>query len=327
MEMNDRFEDEIWEAMWAARLPPPEKVTPERDVLPDSPREPGPAQPSTPSPSPPPHHLVDSRQTEVPAIFLPPGLGRTPQQIAAAAELNAAVTARARQQEEAERARRARLAASIEETGDLGNHGGRPDVSGRQGSRRSERQNQQPQYPRTSPQQSDFPHAAALMPMPISTPIFPHPETTLQALRSSSPSGSLSTNPIQQEPSSSPQQLANNDSGNALGHFGDSIFAHMMNELISREVLPRGAYRQVPLPSTRPIPFGMEFLFYGELVGPDHWLFSKARDPWSQVRAVRSARNGIIVGWQDSHAPRAGGVYLFPTPGQSGEPSRGRRRR
>lgn len=328
MERNEQFEDELWARMSGQFLPVHDRSDQGFFTAPNPPGEPGPAEPNRASPNPL-YQPTVADQLELQVNFLPPGHGRTPQQIAAARELRAAVSARARQQEEAERAGRAQLAAPAGHTADRGFGDGDGDGGYTKGSgpehHSSYDLHQQPTEPHDTSTHFDA------SPAPIGSS--PTPRSILSSPDIHAFTAPLSNINLQQTSTQGLQQPLN--SGNAVqNHLGDSIFNQMMNDLIGSGRAANMVYRQVRLPSNRPTPFGREFLYYAEWVERDHWLYASAREPRSVLRMIRNARNGEFVGWQDSESRRLGGIHLLPTEnrgrwvpedGNLGEPSGGHR--
>jgi hypothetical protein len=330
MEMNEGFEHETWGAMSGESRAPHSRIPQEGDTFTSSPGPPGPAQPSSPSQNAPQLHTTRPHPTEQPATFLPPGYARTAEQRAAAATFNAAVAARARQQGEAGRARQAHLnqlnSRSINEEVDEGD-------SGRE-TRTIEVYRQQIGSQGSPVHVTGCPGPAGLNQMPAQMPAVPDPQTYQQPYHLAPLPVPANASGYQQPSVHGPQQPGNSANSAVQYHQGDSIFNEMMNNLIADGRAGHATYRQVQLRSNRPTPFGREFLYCGEWVSSDHWLFSKARVQSSLIRAIRNARNGDLVGWYDSESFRPGKLHLFPTEnqgrwvpegGQSGERSRGRR--
>lgn len=266
--------------------------------------------------------------------FLPPGQGRTPQQVAAAERLRAAVAARAREQVEAARAQQhTGLAAVPEETvhqlaeeGEAG-HAQPPGPEQYQG---HDLHPQQVQHEAATVHQGGFP---GVLLDPMLMPTFAHPQTYQQFMSPAPFSAPPNTGELQDHAAETTQQPLSNSDNTVHTHTGDSIFNQMMNDLIASGRAENESYRQVRLPLDRAVPFGREFLYYAEWLGPEHWLADRAVQRWSALRAVRNARTADLVGWQDSHASRPGGIYLFPTEnlgrwasggGEAGASSRGR---
>lgn len=315
MERNDQFENEIWDAMSGRPGAHPDAVA-------SSIEEPGPAEPSSEAEIPSLPHPTPPQPTTQTPTFLPPGHGRTPQQTAAAERLSAAVTAQTRQREEAARALQARLAAQTGVTATPSD-----DIAGRQllrqerdRVRREQREQVQRPFPTQPPVSADAqtfqpPAEPAIIPATAPTSVLTTRLTYSQQWQyvPFQPSHDLlNRQPLSIQGSAPPVRADNNSM--ALQHEGDSIFSQMMNDLIAaRKVAGEVVYRQVQLPADRPIPFGREFLFFGEFVEPDHWLLLRAVGPGSIIRAVRNARNGDMVGWHDSLSRRPGRVHLFPT--------------
>ena len=332
MERNDQFVDETWTLMSEGHLQTAGQRTQASQVVPYTPGEPGPALASAPGQMAAQPWSREQRLTEQPRTFLPPGHGRTPQQRAAVANFNAAVAARARERAEADRARQAHLATSPDQTNneDIGTT-----------------QNDQAQASGPDEHQSSRAEfgGIASSAAPTSTP---PPTTTMQIPLLTDP-------PISLEPGQSiPLQVALDAAHplhtavNSLGqpandtdtrpraHEGDSIFCDMMNGLIARGRAWPSTYLQVHLPRHRHVPYGREFLYYGEMINEQHGLFRRAETPHGNPIAIRNARDGDIAGWQDSASNPNSRIFLLPTPnpgrwhgrrGGSENPSGGRRRR
>ncbi len=301
----------------------------ERCTVPSSLGEPGPAESRSRSQASRPTRPTERRATEQPVTFLAPGQGRTSQQVAAAERLGAAVAARARDQQEAERERQAHLAGltnpSVGEGADEAEGSGvQPSVS--EGNRTDDWHQQQGQREGLDPDSGDSPGHARQSIMPMQLPTDPNPQMYQQPSQPAPFPVPSNTSGVQPTPNQGSQQRANNSTNMVHNHRGDSIFNQMMDDLIRNGRAENIVHQQVRLPPERPVPFGREFLYYGKRVGSPHWIFlSRARAPWSEVRTINNARDGAIVGWQDSESPLEGGVHLFITdnPGTYGAHPRG----
>jgi hypothetical protein len=313
MERNDRFEDDVWGRISAA-LPPRGQRRQEVQTAPAILEEPRAAGPMTP-------HLEQSQvpPTLQPATFLAPGQGRTPQQAAAAARLRDAVAARARLQEDPQR-RQANL-TSLRDS--AANDGAQVDTDRRR------------EYPHAQARQDGPTKSGGFAwPPTIRTPatrrpIAPSPPSYRSAPPESVPgpapfpapfNNSAAQPPLPAPASPVPPDIpgATTTAITTHNHQGDSIFRQMMDQLITTGTIPPGAYQQVNL-SFRP-PYGMEYLYIAEWIHAQHWLFTRARQERSgggggDARAIRSARNGEIVGWREFLAGGAAGrIHLIPTP-------------
>lgn len=324
MERNDQFEDEVWMLMSGGHLLPRDRSSQEPQTVPDTLAELGPAEPSTPH-----QNRPQSRPTEQPATFLLPGQGRTPQEMAAAANLRAAVAARARHQGEAERARQANLAALTDWAEHEGVEAGN-DSSGQESGLEAH-QGRPAQF-------GGLAGAAGPAATPIQMPTLLGPQTLQQAPHPApqpapfpAPANNSSSQHI---PTQGSRQPANTGGGTVHNHKGDSIFRQMMDQLIANGRAPPDTYHQVGLPSRAP--YGMEYLYFAEWIDPQHPLFHRAGPERGDSRAIRSAKNGEIVGWQEFLSGNADQLHLIRTPnpgkwvaedGKPREPSSGRRRR
>jgi hypothetical protein len=329
MESNEQFEREAWGAMSGESRAPHSQISQEGDAIASSPGQPGPAQPASPSQNAPQLHTTHPHPAEQPATFLPPGYARTAEQRAAAETFNAAVAARARQQEEAGRPRQAYLteanSRSVDEGVDAGDNGHE--------TRTIEVYAQQIGGQGSPVHITGYPGPASLNQMPTQMPTVPDPQTYQQPYQPAQFPVPAIISGYQQPSMHGPQEQGNSGNSAWQNHQGSSIFSEMMNNLIADGRAGNATYHQVQLRSNRPTPSGRGFLYYGEWVSSDHRLFSNARVQSSLMRAIRNARNGDLVGWYDSESFRPGKVHLFPTEnrgrwvaegGQSGERSRGR---
>lgn len=307
-------------------------------VVPFAPGEPAPALSSTPDQIPAQPWSREQHLTEQPQIFLPPGHGRTPQQRAAVANFNAAVAARARERAEADRARQSNLATSPdqrnnEDIGTTQNDQAQASGPGEHQRRRAEL--------------DSIANSAAPTPPPppstttaMQTPLLPDPPMTLEPGQSIPfPVAFDTAHPLYMAVNSLGQP-ANDTDTRPRAHQGDSIFNDMMNSLIAQGRAWPSTYRQVHLPRHRHVPYGREFLYYGEMIDEQHSFFNRARTPHGDPIAIRSARDGEIAGWQDFASNPQSRIFLVPTPnpgrwddGSDGSESpprgrgRGRRRR
>ncbi|KAF7503278.1 hypothetical protein GJ744_004036 [Endocarpon pusillum] len=320
MEQNDQFVDETWTLMSGGPSQTAGQHTQASQVAPYTPGEPGPALSS------PPGQMPEQRLTEQPQIFLPPGHGRTPQQRAAVENFNAAVAARARQRAEAERARQAHLATSpdqphSEDIGTAQNNQTQASGPGEHQRRRAELgSTASPAAPTTTAMQ---------------TPLLTDPPMTLEPGQSIPlPVAFDTAHPLHMAVNSLGQP-ANDTDTRPRAHEGDSIFSDMMNRLIAQGRAWPGTYRQVHLPRQRHVPYGREFLYYGEMINDQHGLFPRAGTLGGDPIAIRNARDGEIAGWQDFASNPRSRIYLVPTPNPgrwdgerdgSENPSRGRGR-
>lgn len=318
MAREEEVLDAIWGSLERESLPPRPDNTPARAPTPTRAStplgEPGPAQPTSP-------HQQPHRPN-----FQPPGHLRTPQQRAIVDQMTAAVAARAREQQEADRARQAQLTGTAERTAndgaDVGSQG-----QGRWSGQEGRRIYDWPRYTygqQVNVMQGGTP-AIARNPndAPNQMPPLPDQQDLAQPFQPSPFPALPNTSGFQQVPTQESQ------------HQGDSIFNQLMNQLIANSRAEPGVgYRQVRLPAGGSTPYGMEYLYYGAYIGDDHWLRSRAVERCSTLREIRNARNGELVGWQDSMSRRPAGVHLFPTqnPGrwnpagsQAGGPSGGHR--
>jgi hypothetical protein len=311
LERNDQFMDDVWGRMSEA-LPARVQSPQEPQTVSAIVGEPLPARPIMPQIEQP--EVAPTRQQ---ATFLAPGKGRTPEQAAAAARLRDAVTARARLREEAESGRQAsltRLTDSAANDGAQVNTDRRrqvPRAQVHQG--RSRQPAWQTTIPATRPPGVTRPQLYRVAPLPVlESASFPTPfnnsaaEPPLPAAASPAPAHQPGATTTTTTPT--------------VNHQGDSIFRQMMDQLIASGVTPPGSYQQVNL-SFR-APFGMEYLFLAEGIHPQHWLFPRAQRERSggpgaggDLRAIRSARNGEIVGWREFLVGGAAGrIHLIPTP-------------
>jgi hypothetical protein len=316
LDRNDRFVDDVWgrisEALPARVQSPQEPQTVSAIV-----DEPLPARPIMPQIEQP--EVAPTRQQ---ATFLAPGQGRTPEQAAAAARLRDAVTARARLRAEAESGRQAsltRLTDSAANDGAQVNTDRRrqfPRAQVHQG--RSRQPARRTTIPATRPPAIPRPQLYRAAPPPaLERAPFPAgfnnsaPEPPLPAAASPAPA---------HQPGATTTTTTTTTMTRTANHQGDSIFRQMMDQLITTGVTPPGSYQQVNL-SFR-APFGMEYLFLAEGIHPQHWLVPRAQRERSggpgaggDLRAIRSARNGEVVGWREFlEGGAAGRIHLIPTP-------------
>lgn len=309
LERNDEFVDETWALMSGGALRTAGQHTQASQVAPYTPGEPGPALSSPPGQVPAQPWSREQRVTEQPQIFLPPGHGRTPQQRAAVANFNAAVAARARQRAEAGRARQAHLATSLdqpnnEDIGTTQNNQAQASGSGEHQRRRAElggiASSAAPTPPTTT---------AAMQ-----TPLRTDPPMTLEPGQSIEfPMAFDTAHPLHMAVNSLGQP-ANDTDTRPRAHEGNSIFRDMMNSLIAQGRAWPGTYHQAHLPRSRHVPYGREFLYYGEMIDEQHGLFPRAATLGGDPIAIRNARDGEIAGWQDSASNPRSRIYLVPTP-------------
>ena len=280
LERNERLEDEIWAAMSGKGTTPPPRRGQDASATTHCPGQPVPEEPMSLD-QPAPEH-AQPRLIEMAATFLPPGDGRTPEQRAAAARFEAAVTARARQHEEVD--------SSAEAATD------------HDADQQQIRSQNLPDHSNVSPAHE------RMRPTPTLLPDFQDQQHSHQSATMPVISNAPNSQNIPNDDLQASQGHAENTS---LQHDGDSIFNRMVNSLIAAGTVDNTRYHQVRLATNRPIAYRLNFLCYGEWVGPENKLRPRPSRPWSVLRAIRSARNGAIVGFQDFDSPRAWEIRLL----------------
>ncbi|ERF73653.1 hypothetical protein EPUS_00906 [Endocarpon pusillum Z07020] len=311
LERNDQFVDETWALMSGGPLRTAGQHTQASQVVPYTPGEPGPALSSTPGQMPAQASSREQRLTEQPQIFLPPGHGRTPQQRAAVANFNAAVAARARQRAAADRARQAHLATSRDQPNN--ENIGTPQNDQAQASGPGEHQRGRAELGNIASPAAPTPAAAAPTTTAMQTPLLTDPPMTLEPGQSIEfPMAFDTAHPLYMAINSLGQP-ANDTDTRPRAHEGNSIFRDMMNSLIAQGRAWPATYRQVHLPRNRHVPYGKEFLYYGEMIDNQHSLFPRAATLGGDPIAIRNARDGEIAGWQDAASNPRSRIYLVPT--------------
>lgn len=311
LERNERLEDELWTAMSRERSAPPESGQYASAATPHL-RQPGPEGPiSLEQPA---AGHAQPHPSEAAATFLPPGDGRTPEQRAAAARFAAAVKALAKQREEIHSSHQRQVSSlaesNVNETVDQGRDGKTRILAEEAPHHDADQKRIRSQ---SSPDHSNV--------LPAHEPTEPI-QVLLLETQDQQHAHQPKTTTSMSSKETNPQKIPNDDSkaseerakNTVILHDGDSEFNQMMNKLIAGGTIDNIRYHQIRMAGYQGVDFlfQFQFLYYGEWIGPDHELRSKARRPWSVVRAIRSAINGGIVALQDSASPRTWEMRLLP---------------